>query len=61
MNDIISQNKESWDAIANSFFGVTALPTYGCLCPTEDELHLFPELKNKKALDIGCGSGHSLK
>lgn len=61
MNDIISQNKASWDAIADSFFGVTALPTYGCLCPTEDELHLFPELKNKKVLDIGCGSGHSLK
>lgn len=61
MNDIISQNKESWDAIADSFFGVTALPTYGCLCPTEDELHLFPNLIGKKVLDIGCGSGHSLR
>ncbi|OJU09453.1 MAG: methyltransferase type 11 [Clostridiales bacterium 43-6] len=61
MNDIIAQNKASWDAIADSFFGVTALPTYGCLCPTEDELHLFPQLQDKKVLDIGCGSGHSLK
>lgn len=61
MNDIISQNQASWDAIANSFFGVTALPIYGCLCPAEDELHLFPELQDKKVLDIGCGSGHSLK
>ena len=43
MNDILTQDKESWNAIADSFFGITALPNYGCLCPTEDELHLFPE------------------
>jgi ubiquinone/menaquinone biosynthesis C-methylase UbiE len=61
MDDILNQNKSSWDAIADSFFGVTALPIYGCLCPTEDELHLFPQLQGKKVLDIGCGSGHSLK
>jgi cyclopropane fatty-acyl-phospholipid synthase-like methyltransferase len=24
-------------------------------------LHLFPDLNGKKILDIGCGSGHSLK
>lgn len=61
MDNILAQNKISWNAIADSFFGVTALPTYGCLCPTEDELHLFPMLTGKKVLDIGCGSGHSLK
>ena len=60
-NDIITQNKESWDAIADSFFGVTALPVYGCLIPTEDELGLFPVLNNKKVLAVGCGSGYSLK
>ncbi len=59
--NILKQNKESWDAIADSFFGVTALPAYGCFIPTEDELGLFPVLVNKKVLDIGCGSGHSLK
>ena len=59
--NILRQNKESWDAIADSFFGVTALPVYGCFIPTEDELGLFPVLKDKKVLDIGCGSGHSLK
>lgn len=61
MNPILMQNKASWDATADSWFGVTALPEYGCLCPTEDELQLFGSLKNKKVLDIGCGSGHSLK
>lgn len=60
-DDILAQNKSSWDIIADDFFGVTALPIYGCLYPTEDELHLFPDLQDKKVLDIGCGSGHSLK
>jgi SAM-dependent methyltransferase len=60
-NTVLAQNKSSWNAIADDFFGVTALPTYGCLCPNEEELHLFPDLNDKKVLDIGCGSGHSLK
>jgi SAM-dependent methyltransferase/GNAT superfamily N-acetyltransferase len=60
-DSVLAQNKSSWNAIADDFFGVTALPIYGCLCPTEDELQLFPDLNGKKILDIGCGSGHSLK
>ncbi|MDR7856592.1 class I SAM-dependent methyltransferase [Tissierella sp.] len=59
--NILIQNKKSWDAMADSWFGTTALPTYGCLIPTEDELKLFPDIQGKKVLDIGCGSGHSLK
>lgn len=60
-NEILTQNKQSWDTMADSWFGTTALPEYGCLIPTEDELKLFPDLEGKKVLDIGCGSGHSLK
>lgn len=60
-NDILAQNRESWDAIADTFFGVTALPEYGCFIPSEEELRLFPALAGQKVLDIGCGSGHSLK
>ena len=30
-------------------------------CSQENELHLFPDLRGKKVLEIGCGSGHSLK
>ena len=60
MNLVLNQNKSSWDAMADTWFGSTALPVYGCLAPTEDELHLFPDLSGKKVLDIGCGSGHSL-
>ena len=57
MNLVLNQNKSSWDAMADTWFGSTALPVYGCLAPTEDELHLFPDLSGKKVLDIGCGSG----
>lgn len=61
MMNILDQNKLSWDAMADTWFGTTALPVYGCLIPTEDELHLFPDLTGKNILDIGCGSGHSLR
>lgn len=62
MNEkVLVQNKQSWDTMADTWFGTTALPEYGCLIPTETELNLFPDLSGKKVLDIGCGSGHSLK
>lgn len=59
--NIIKQNKKSWNSLADSFFGMTALPTYGCFIPNENELNLFGDIKGLKILDIGCGSGHSLK
>lgn len=59
--DILKQNENSWNALAEDFFGVTALPVLGCSIPTEDELHLFPNLKEKSVFEMGCGSGHSLK
>lgn len=60
-DNILKQNKEAWDAIADDWFGTTALPTYGVMIPTETDLNLFGDVKGKKVLDIGCGSGHSLK
>jgi len=47
-NETLSQNKQSWDAMADSWFGTTALPAYGCLTPTENELHLFPTCAAKR-------------
>lgn len=43
------------------FFGVMALPMYGCFMPIEEELHVFASLANKNDLDIVCGCGHFLK
>jgi len=61
MDEILTQNKLSWNAIADNWPGGTSLPIYGCLCPTEDELRLFPDLNGKKVLEVGCGGGQSLK
>jgi ubiquinone/menaquinone biosynthesis C-methylase UbiE len=59
--EILKMNKTCWDAVAPKFFGVEALPEYGPYTVTEDELNLFDVIKDKKVLEIGCGSGHSLK
>lgn len=59
-NKILIQNKIGWDFIADEWFGSTSLPTYGPTLPKEDTLKLFDFVDNKKVLDIGCGSGHSL-
>jgi len=58
---ILHINKNYWDKNADDWFGGTALPTYGVQFVTEDELKLFGDVSGKKLLDIGCGSGHSLK
>jgi SAM-dependent methyltransferase len=59
--EIIKQNKKSWDRVAHHFNGIDALPSYGPFTQTEEELGLFEEIRDKKVLDIGCGSGHSLR
>ncbi|WP_248928541.1 class I SAM-dependent methyltransferase [Paenibacillus hamazuiensis] len=58
---VLEQNKKFWDRTADKWVGVTALPQLGCLTPSEEDLHLFGDVSGKKVLDIGCGSGHSLK
>ncbi|MEK3980334.1 methyltransferase domain-containing protein [Psychrobacillus sp. FSL K6-2836] len=58
--EILKQNKQSWDVVAHHFNGVDALPNYGPFAQTEEELSLLKDIANKKVLDIGCGSGHSL-
>lgn len=58
--DHLKINKDSWDAASERFFGRTALPIYGPYAPTENKLKLFGELQGKRALEIGCGSGHSI-
>ena len=59
-NKIVDINHKGWNQVAPLFYGGTALPTYGPLAQSEDDLHLIPDLHEGKVLEIGCGSGHSL-
>ena len=58
--EIIEINRSYWDEHADLWFGTTSLPEYGVRFPTEDDLQLFGNVKDKKMLEICCGSGHSL-
>ena len=60
-SEILNMNKESWEKSAERFFGKTALPEYGPYSLNEEHLNLFGTIANRKVLDIGCGSGHSLQ
>ncbi|MFL1671711.1 class I SAM-dependent methyltransferase [Paenibacillus dendritiformis] len=54
-------NKKSWDSASERFFGRNALPDYGPYAPSEEKLQLFGDVSGLKTLEIGCGSGHSMK
>ena len=55
-----SRNRGAWDDVAGSGQGRTALPDYGPLCESEEELNLLGEIANRKVLELGCGDGQSL-
>jgi SAM-dependent methyltransferase len=57
----LSTNRAGWDRVAPMFHGGTALPEYGPLAPTEDSLRLLDSKTDLCALELGCGSGHSLR
>ncbi|HTX91323.1 MAG TPA: class I SAM-dependent methyltransferase [Anaerolineales bacterium] len=57
---IVAINQKGWNTVAPQFYGGTALPKYGPLAGTEDDLRLIDNLKGKAVLEIGCGSGHTL-
>ncbi|MGO1059181.1 class I SAM-dependent methyltransferase [Planococcus sp. FY231025] len=58
--EILKQNQKSWNMVAGHFNGIDALPSFGPFTQTDEELRLFEAIQDKKVLDIGCGSGHSL-
>ena len=57
---ILSINESGWDKVAQKFYGGIALPKYGPLSITEDEIHLLDDLSGASVLEIGCGSGHTI-
>jgi SAM-dependent methyltransferase len=59
-SEILAINQKGWNKVAPQFHGVNALPKYGPLAQTENDLHLIDDLEGKVVLELGCGSGHSL-
>ena len=57
----LATNRSGWNKVAPLFHGGTALPEYGPLAPTEDTLKLLDEVPGSRVLELGCGSGHSLR
>jgi len=58
---MLETNRAGWNRVAPMFHGVTALPEYGPLAPTEDSLRLLDIGPDSCVLELGCGSGHSLR
>jgi len=59
-NNIHKTNSSFWDTKGNEVIGTTALPKYGAFV-SEEKFHLFGDVSGKKLLEIGCGTGRSLK
>ena len=59
-SEMLDINQRGWNEVAPQFYGRTALPQYGPLAMTEEELHLIDNLEGKAVLELGCGSGHTL-
>jgi SAM-dependent methyltransferase len=60
MDEIISENEKTWDSVADQFVEASALPVWGPF-GVGDDLNLIPETEGKTFLEIGCGSGRSIK
>ncbi|MCA9381915.1 class I SAM-dependent methyltransferase [Candidatus Dojkabacteria bacterium] len=58
--EIISENQKTWDKVADQFVNASSLPDWGPFGVGSD-LNLFPQIKGKTFLEIGCGSGRSIK
>lgn len=60
MDKLISENQKTWDTVADLFVDASALPVWGPF-GVGDDLNLIPEIKDKTFIEIGCGSGRSIK
>ncbi|HEY5587861.1 MAG TPA: class I SAM-dependent methyltransferase [Candidatus Paceibacterota bacterium] len=60
MDDILSENEKTWDVVADQFAEASALPVWGPF-GVGDDLNLITDITNKTFLEIGCGSGRSIK
>ncbi len=60
MNENLNHNQATWDTVADQFFEASALPEWGPFGVGSD-LDLISDIEGKTFLEIGCGSGRSIK
>lgn len=58
--EILGQNSNGWNQIAQTEWAGTHLPSYGPYTPTEETLCLLGDVRGKAVLELACGSGESL-
>ncbi len=56
----IQLNKRTWDAVAQKYFGRTALPEWDVFAVEKDNKSLLGDIEGKTFVEIACGSGHSI-
>lgn len=59
-NDIYKTNTLFWNTVGSDALEAISLPLYGAFI-SEEKCQLFGKISGKKLLEIGCGSGESLK
>lgn len=59
-NSVHKTNSIFWNTKGNDVLGATALPFYGAFV-SEEKCKFFGDVLGKKMLEIGCGSGESLR
>lgn len=60
MNKSILENRRTWNNVSELFTDASSLPAWGPFSVGED-LDLIGTIKNRTFLEIGCGSGRSIK
>lgn len=57
----LRQNQRAWDILAERYFGHSALPDWGPYGIGRNDRRLIGPISGKTFLEVGCGSGHSLR
>lgn len=60
VSQAIDENQKTWDTVADQFVEASALPVWGPF-GVGDDLGLITDIADKTFLEIGCGSGRSIK
>jgi len=56
----IEQNRSTWNQVCSLFANASSLPFWGPF-GIGDDLDLIPNIQGKTFLEVGCGSGRSMK